>query len=64
MTHIPVAQFNANLQKIGRTLDGATVLAHVWKDDEYGLQLMWRDGFTAWVGMGAQASALIAKARK
>lgn len=56
---IPVDQFNANLQKIRRSLNDAATLAHGWRDDEYGIQLIWSDGFSAWVGMGDEASAII-----
>lgn len=56
---IPIEEFNANLQQLGRSLADADVQAQGWRGDEYGLQLAWADGFTAWVGFGAKASAVI-----
>lgn len=57
---IPVDGLNANLRKLGRRLDNAQVLAHRWDGEEYGLHLIWRDGFTTFVGFGLEASAQLA----
>lgn len=57
---IPVAAFNANLRKLGRSLEGATIKTHRWEAGEYGLDMEWPDGFSAFVGLGAIASAILA----
>lgn len=58
--HLPTGDLDAELQRIGRTLDDAQYIHHGWLGDEYGLTVLWHDGFVAWLSFGARASALIA----
>jgi len=60
---LPVDQFNAELARMGRTLDDATIFSHYWLDDELGLIIAWPDCIK-FVGFGAGASlqARIARA--
>lgn len=60
--HLPTGDLDAELQRIGRTLDDAQHIHHGWLGDEYGITALWADGFVAWLGFGARASALIAAA--
>lgn len=60
-THLPVAHLNTELQKLGRKIDDAIVLCHFWQGDDYRLQLIWGDGLVASVGLGPEASKLIAE---
>lgn len=57
--HIPVDVLNANLRRLGRSLDRATINRHGWQNEEYGLHCTWPDGFSAFVGFGTEASAFI-----
>lgn len=60
MTPIPVDELRANVEKLGRQFTAdVEFVGHSWRGDEYGLEIRWSDGFTAWVGMGALASAVI-----
>lgn len=59
MTSIPTDHLNSELRKLGRWLDDAEIIGHGWKDNEYGLQIVWADGFGTFIGMGPMASALI-----
>lgn len=59
MTSIPTDHLNSELRKLGRWMDDAEIIGHGWKDNEYGLQIVWADGFSAFVGMGPVASAQI-----
>ena len=60
MTPIPVDMLRRNVEALGRQFTADTeIVGHSWRGDEYGLEIRWSDGFTAWVGMGALASAVI-----
>jgi hypothetical protein len=49
----------AQLTKLGRSMEGATIVEHGWKADEYGLMLAWKDCFCAFVGFGTLGTAVI-----
>src|SRR5690606_24605611 len=54
MTPIPVDMLRRNVEALGRQFTADTeIVGHSWRGDEYGLEIRWSDGFTAWVGMGA-----------
>lgn len=55
---IPVNVLNENLRRLGRSLDQAIDTEQRWQGEEYGLHCTWPDGFSAFVGFGAEASAL------
>lgn len=57
--HLSVEDFNANLRRLGRWLDDATITGHGWQGDEYCLHIIWSDGFKTLVGFGPEASAQI-----
>lgn len=58
-TKLPIHALQANIAALGRSLEGAEFIAHGWNGDEYGIIVRWPDGFEKWLGMGAEASALI-----
>ena len=55
----PVDVLNANLRRLGRDLSDATITGQQWQGNEYGLQIVWADGFAAFVGFGPIASAMV-----
>jgi hypothetical protein len=58
-THVPVEHFNAELCKIGRSLDDYAEMRMVWQGEEFGLHVTWPDGFGSFVGFGQEASAVL-----
>lgn len=56
--HLPVEYLNSELRRMGRWLDGASIICQAWKDGEFGLQMAWPDGHCAFVGMGPVATAV------
>lgn len=56
---LPVDHLNAELRRMGRSLDGATILSAGWKRGEYGLQILWPDGHCQFLGMGPVATDAI-----
>lgn len=61
-THIPVEHLNAELRKLGRGMDNATIVSHGWQGDQYGLQMVWADGYSTFVGLGSLATAVLESA--
>lgn len=57
---IPHAHLFSELKKIGRELTDSSCLSCCCIGDEYHFSLLWPDGHTALVGLGAEASAVIA----
>jgi hypothetical protein len=58
-THLPVDDLNANLRRLGRSLDADALKRQGWNGDEYGLYMTWSDGFSAFVGFGPVATAMV-----
>jgi hypothetical protein len=60
MTPLPVDELRRNVEKLGRQFTAdVELVGRSWRGDEFGLEIRWPDGFTAWVGLGPEASAII-----
>lgn len=55
---LPMDHFNAELARMGRSLNDATILAPYWLDDELGLIIAWPDCLK-FVGLGPEASIMV-----
>lgn len=60
-THLPVSYFNAELQRIGRTLDDAEIIGQHWCGDDFGLLVRWPDTIE-FISMGPGVSARVSDA--
>lgn len=56
---LPMDHFTDEMTRIGRAVYEDTKFEQRWEGDEYGVQVTWADGFSAFAGFGPIATAMI-----